>query len=157
MYNKWTEQGAQDCQTFSINHHSNKTEGSVLSSQSERLASGKFHDRMRVAHKTHKSCTQKEEWAVGRSLCRMFMRLCKVKNSSNSSVCVCCSAHQCYRQTDAMWSLQRFRPKSSISATTSIGIAGMGEMNFCKLRAFNYIWQLKLNLSQSAEIWNTYL
>lgn len=102
-------------------------------------------------------CTQKEEWAVGRSLCRMFMRLCKVKNSSNSSVCVCCSAHQCYRQTDAMWSLQRFRPKSSISATTSIGIAGMGEMNFCNLRAFNYIWQLKLNLSQSAEIWNTYL
>lgn len=56
MYNKWTERGveggtAQDCQTRSINHRSNKTVGSVLSFEGEkRLQGGKFHARGRVAH-----------------------------------------------------------------------------------------------------------
>lgn len=42
---------AQDCQTRSINHRSNKTVGSVLSFEGEkRLQGGKFHARGRVAH-----------------------------------------------------------------------------------------------------------
>ena len=46
MYNKWTEQGAQDCQTCSINHCSNKKVGSMLSFQRD----GRFHARRRGVH-----------------------------------------------------------------------------------------------------------
>ena len=47
--------GAQDCQTRSINHRSNKTVGSVSSSGREGLAGGEFHARRRVAN-TNAAC-----------------------------------------------------------------------------------------------------
>lgn len=94
---------------------------------------------MRVAHKTHKSAHKKRnEQLEGLSAgcLRGFARLRTHQTALSVSAVLHTSVTD--RQMPCGHS-NAFRPKSSISATTSIGIAGMGEMNFCKLRAFNYI------------------